>query len=177
MRKDAGVQEMKKEGIVNEREPTASWILNKKWKTAMSKTFEVMAPLCFIYNLCFRNLAKERELGFRMDLRGKMDFVQVCLPYYVQKDGNSAYAAYGVFGLKNMEEVANVLEEVMKPDSHGQVFFFALQSALWYNAPGSKQKEVWDGNKEDSGKGESQSKEFQNIELRSEFEIKSYGLH
>lgn len=58
----AGADDMNEEGIVYEVEPPASWLLSKRWSTAMSKLVAEMAYLCSIYDADFRNMVKNTSL-------------------------------------------------------------------------------------------------------------------
>lgn len=55
----AHVQDMNKEDIVNEIEPTTSSTLSKDQSTAMSKLVNNMVPMCFIYDMDFKKLSEK----------------------------------------------------------------------------------------------------------------------
>lgn len=71
----AGSYKMKEKHIVDEIEPTASSILSKEVRTAISKPIKEVDPLCSIHDVDLRNLLEEHDLGFRKNLSGKAGFV------------------------------------------------------------------------------------------------------
>lgn len=55
-RADAGAQEMEKEDMLDESDPTGYSTLSKEESTPMSKRDKAIALSCFIHNVGFRNL-------------------------------------------------------------------------------------------------------------------------
>lgn len=54
---------MKEEHVVNKSKPAASSTLNENGQTGMSKVFKEMNPWCSVYDVEFKNLMDEHELG------------------------------------------------------------------------------------------------------------------
>lgn len=131
----------------------------------MDKLVVAMAPLCSIYDASFRNLLQELELGFGEDLIGKVDFVLHDSLYNSQKDRNDAHAAYYMFGLNDMKDMANVLGDVIKPGAHVHAFCSTLRFALWLNSIAVKQKEERENTEKQSSEGGSESEESESAEL------------
>lgn len=66
----------------------------------------------------------EHELDVGKVLTEKVDFLLVNPSYNVQIEQNDSYAAYHVFGLNDMKDMAEVLGDVLKPGygGHGRGF-------------------------------------------------------
>lgn len=59
-----------------------------------------------------------------------MDFVLSNKVENVQRIGNTLHAAYNVFGLNDMKDMAKALKEVIKPKAHWFMICSALQFLL-----------------------------------------------
>lgn len=132
---DAGLQEMKKQDIVNTNEPAASPSLCEEQRTAMWKPEETMALLCSIFDVDLKNLKKQLELVVQNGSIVKVDFELVTPLCNIPRHLNNAHAAYDVFGLKDMKDIPKVLGDVMKPEARGSLLCFTTQFAPWYKAP------------------------------------------
>lgn len=73
---DVGAQEIKEKDILDESEPIASLTLSGKVKTAMIKRIKLMALVCSIYDVNFRNSVETHYLDVEEDLSENVDFVQ-----------------------------------------------------------------------------------------------------
>lgn len=73
----AAALDIKKEHLVDECKPAASFISSDAERTAMSRPVNAIAFLCSIFDVDFGNLVEEHDLGARKDLSWKVDFVPV----------------------------------------------------------------------------------------------------
>lgn len=74
----------------------------------MAKLVTTVAPLRSVYDVDFKILIEEHDLGVGKNLTKNVDFVLADRPYNVYWDQTVSYAAYNVFGLKDMKEMGQV---------------------------------------------------------------------
>lgn len=142
----------------------------------MSKLFEAMASLCFIYNVDFRTLMNEHELCVGEHPSGYIDFLLANPPYNVQRDLNDAHPAYNVFNVNDMIDMAKVLEDGMKPVKHRHVFRSTLKFSSWYKALLLEQKSLRDSIKAGFGEDGSASEGSKSDGLQPAFELENSAL-
>lgn len=116
---------------MNKSEFASSSTLRKKERTEIGKLVKAMAPLCYVYDVDFRNLVAEQEPAVREKLTGKLFFVLANLSCNIQRDKKDANADYNMFSLNDMKDMAKALREFMMPGAHGHKFCSAPQFALW----------------------------------------------
>lgn len=92
----------------------------------MKKLLEAMAPTCCIYDVDFRNLVEEHELGASKVINRKVDFFIVDFLYNVQRNRNADTLEYDLFTLENMRNMATMREDVTMPGVHGHVLCSSL---------------------------------------------------
>lgn len=107
----------------------------------MAMLVKEMAPLCALYDVDFRNVLEEHELVAGEKMNGKVDLVLADHPYNVRRDREERNADHYVSALEDIKDMASVLEEVMKPEGHGDWFCSVLQFAIWYRALSAKKTE------------------------------------
>lgn len=67
----ASSYDAKEEDVVNETLPAASSTLSKQRRTAKNEAVAERAPICSIYDVKFRNVVAELQLGLEADFRWK----------------------------------------------------------------------------------------------------------
>lgn len=88
----------------------------------MAMHIEVMAPVCAVYDIQFRNVVEEHEPAAGEKLNGKVELDLADPPYNVRRDREEENAERNVFALEDMKHMAGVLGVVMKPGEQAHPF-------------------------------------------------------
>lgn len=91
--------------------------------------------------------------------------------YNIRWGWNDTHAAYYVFALNNITDMARVSEDATKPKAHKHVFCSAQKLALSYKALLLAHKKVRDSTSYASGESASESGERASVELQLAFEV------
>lgn len=78
-------KEPKEEDIVDDVLPAATLGLSEEGKAAMATLVKWRVPVCEAYDVEFRNVVEEHELGAGEELDGKVDLVVADPPYNVRR--------------------------------------------------------------------------------------------
>lgn len=135
----------------------------------MSQLAAEVALLHPIYSVYFKIVAEEQGFGVKEDRSGSMDFHLTYPLHSSQRDQNNDQAEYDVFDSDNLKDMAKILGASMKPGVLAHLFFSAQQFALFYSPLASENKKKRNSSREDSGKGKSEGKKTEGLELRPVF--------
>lgn len=81
-----------------------------------------MSSVPSFYDVAFRNLTEEHKYDSEKALSGKVSFVPAEFLYTVRREECNYHAEYEVFGSKDIIEIGQGLESLIKPKAHVQVF-------------------------------------------------------
>lgn len=93
-----------------------------------------MAPLCFVYDVDFINLAEDRELRVEDYLSKNPHCVLADHTYNVQGNQNDDRAKDDAAHLDDLKNMASARGGVIKPEVHGLVFCSVLKFSICYKA-------------------------------------------
>lgn len=126
--------EMKEEDLIDNVYYAVSSTLSKEGKTVFSKFINEMAEVCSINEVGLRNLDEDHEFAAEEDLTRKVEIVLTNLPYNILRDQYDDRAEYDVFRWSDINEIADVLGDVVRPGAHVQILCSSPHFTAFYSA-------------------------------------------
>lgn len=89
-----------------------------------------MASFCCTYDVDYKYLDEDHELGAGENVTGKVDFVFVDPPYNVRKNRNENNMESDLHTYQEIIDMPMILTDVINPGAHGHDFCTSRQLAV-----------------------------------------------